>query len=525
MTNLKPWQPPHVARLVAGLKAHRVVADTSETGTGKTFTALAAARELGAKPLVICPVGTIAQWKAAAAYMGVEVHVVNYEKVRGAGKHVELGRYTFILPDSKEVVVLPGERAREVADWADDGEVILGSYLVDGDWKEQAKMRLAKMLGTAVTGTWMRRQMKKQGRIPSETDYITEVKRGRGSTVEWKAFWDMIIFDEAHRGKGRTSLESKLVCKALAGGEYVLLLSATLIETPMCLAQNGVLFGLHSGRRSGPGSSYDWLMRNGCRPSKWGGLTLSSRWEEVVVPAIRRIRDTLANSGRLCRMARKDIPGFPETLVESFLVAPTEPQKAEGLAWELHEMGKNIAAGVEDDELAITRMLRLRQGLELQKLTAMKSLMVEALQDGSAVVVALNFHESIDQFAKSIEKLDLTYAVYDGRVTPARRAEIQQQFCDDELDVIILQSAAGAEGLNLQHPVVPRETLISPDEAGWRMKQLLGRVHRAGGSFSRQRFIALSGTYEEKTHARLQRKLGAIDQFNDITFSDSDFRV
>lgn len=76
---LKPWQEDAVQWLAArnwrGLLA-------LATGTGKTFTALEAARRSGSTSvLVLTTKSTVAQWEAEATRYGVPVTVLNYEKL------------------------------------------------------------------------------------------------------------------------------------------------------------------------------------------------------------------------------------------------------------------------------------------------------------------------------------------------------------------------------------------------------------------------------------------------------------
>lgn len=82
-TGLLPWQPDSVRRLVAAWRAgERGFLDASDTGTGKTYVALAFARELGRKAMVICPKAAITSWERAGAALGVSVTAVNYEVLK-----------------------------------------------------------------------------------------------------------------------------------------------------------------------------------------------------------------------------------------------------------------------------------------------------------------------------------------------------------------------------------------------------------------------------------------------------------
>jgi Mimiviridae putative ATP-dependent RNA helicase len=77
------YQLTHIRTLVRALMKHGSALDTSDTGTGKTFTAAGAAYVLGLDLFVICPISVRADWKYAAELIGVRlVEATNYEMIR-----------------------------------------------------------------------------------------------------------------------------------------------------------------------------------------------------------------------------------------------------------------------------------------------------------------------------------------------------------------------------------------------------------------------------------------------------------
>src|SRR6202035_1416952 len=78
---------PGIQRLVYGLKTHRSALDSSEMGTGKTWRALAAVRELGRPAFVVCLKSAKAAWRDIAEELGVNLtDVVNYQGIRVLNK-------------------------------------------------------------------------------------------------------------------------------------------------------------------------------------------------------------------------------------------------------------------------------------------------------------------------------------------------------------------------------------------------------------------------------------------------------
>jgi superfamily II DNA or RNA helicase len=70
---------------------HGVVADASDTGTGKTYKVLSVAKLLNRPVAVVCPKAVIPEWRRVAALFEVPCEVINYEMVRTGKTH--LGRW------------------------------------------------------------------------------------------------------------------------------------------------------------------------------------------------------------------------------------------------------------------------------------------------------------------------------------------------------------------------------------------------------------------------------------------------
>lgn len=82
-SKLLSFQPNSVARIVHALQKHGSALDGSDMGTGKTFTAIAAAMMMNLRPAVVCPIAVIPSWKRALNHFGVSNNMVmNYEKLR-----------------------------------------------------------------------------------------------------------------------------------------------------------------------------------------------------------------------------------------------------------------------------------------------------------------------------------------------------------------------------------------------------------------------------------------------------------
>lgn len=80
---LLKYQPVHTRRLIYALDKYGSALDGSDTGTGKSFTALAAAIELKKSPFIICSKKAMHGWRKYCEMMGVyPLMIVNWEMLR-----------------------------------------------------------------------------------------------------------------------------------------------------------------------------------------------------------------------------------------------------------------------------------------------------------------------------------------------------------------------------------------------------------------------------------------------------------
>lgn len=84
---LLSYQRNHTERLIEILQKNNSVFDGSDTGTGKTYAAIATAKYLNLSPIIICPKSIISTWSRIAKEFGVKpILVTNYEALRMGNK-------------------------------------------------------------------------------------------------------------------------------------------------------------------------------------------------------------------------------------------------------------------------------------------------------------------------------------------------------------------------------------------------------------------------------------------------------
>lgn len=337
---LLPHQVEPAQRLLDTLRSRGRALDASDTGVGKTYTAMAVAKALEVTPLVICPFSVRPAWKKAAAFFGHRCEVVNYEKARGVRR-----KYHWRNPR------------------------VFGPSMV----------RLSK-------SAWGQ-----------------EVKVGKGSKWEWARNYRMFIFDEVHRCAGASSLNSKLLRAAGRQGQYVLALSATFAESPLELGALGEVLGLHNRQtwrrwlfKHGckPGVFGGYVFAEHEDPDKQAALRrrhLLNLHKELFPTYGTRVRKT-------------DIPGFPKTQLGTLLVDSTAPTKAARLVREIQEAWEELQempAAERPHHLA--ELVALQQALELLLVDPFVDLAVDAVR-ANPVVLFVNYTETARRLVAALSK-------------------------------------------------------------------------------------------------------------------------
>ena len=87
---LLSFQTAHVFQLMECLKLRNRVIDASDTGTGKTYCAIALCSLLKLTPFIVCPKSVIANWVSVCKefnlpYLGIS----NYESLKSGNYYTE----------------------------------------------------------------------------------------------------------------------------------------------------------------------------------------------------------------------------------------------------------------------------------------------------------------------------------------------------------------------------------------------------------------------------------------------------
>lgn len=106
-SGLRTWQVDAAGKLVSAIKKWNCAIDGSDMGVGKTYTAVAVARELDYNILVICPKAVVSAW-GNVLYKHFKMNdrvlgIVNYEKLKSGNKNSKIASYVLSRTSNKRV--------------------------------------------------------------------------------------------------------------------------------------------------------------------------------------------------------------------------------------------------------------------------------------------------------------------------------------------------------------------------------------------------------------------------------------
>lgn len=435
---LYPWQRDHVAHLVAVLDRHGAVLDGSDTGTGKTYGAVATARERGLKPLVVAPRVGMRKWRDVCAYLRVPFRViVGWEEAK-----------TQSFPYTSKVW---GFEPVEVTD-------------------------------------------EKTGRKVVKQKKVLE-------SIRWKSGKDdLLIFDEAHRSKGYITQNARML--AASEGTPTLLLSATLADSPRDMWAAGSRLHLHSRSDFG-----EFCKKLFCFKAKKGWAVLD---RNLAAAALHKLIYPEHGS----RIRVKELgDAFPQNHLSAELMEIAEAGKLNDLYSKLLKRVEELEGAGHHADVLVERM-RFRQAAELLKVPGILEMAEDYQEEGNGVAIFVCFRETLDQIKKHLGK---ACAVIYGGQSDEEREDERVRFENNEVPYICAMVQAGGISCDM-HDLKgkPRVSLVSPCDNATQVKQVLGRIHRAGAlSPARQIILFAAGTVEEKVYDNVAMKIHAIDIVND----------
>ena len=350
-------------------------------------------------------------------------------------------------------------------------------------------------------------------------------KRGK-KLMHWHLPEDTVVLvDEIHKCKSPFTQNAQLVISLIQQGYRVHGMSATACENPTEMRSIGYMLGLHSLTKSIPATQdtpvkygwHSWMLKNGCDQDHWGRWYLDDR----------SYLDLLKNQIYGVTGHRLTVADFPDSFrANRVFVDPINFAGAKKIAKAYNQLGitpeiidhyleaedAGESDGVENSAWMLVNILRARQLAEAIKVPDLAEIADDLQLQGNSVVIFLNFRESIDALCESLNCPSIQ-----GGQSAAERQQIIDDFQEDKIPILVINTAAGGTGLSL-HDINgkrPRVSLISPAFSAKDYMQVLGRIHRNGAkSDAVQKVMVAAGSIEERVIKIITSKLNNLKRLH-----------
>ena len=565
-SKLLPYQIPHKLQMLEAINIRKRVLDASDTGTGKTYVAIALCKELGLEPFIICPKPVIPVWDGVCKFYNVNYFgISNYEMLKNCRYYTKdyLPTKCPYMDKIIDGIVDEGDKKTNKADKADKIDRAVKSDKPNDKNKNIINARLKKFGLKNVIDS--KSDLKKFDKLNisdnsfdssdsdsnSESDNLSEfgdvidklkkVKKNKKkkcnvSFVFYLPSNVMIIFDEAHRCKNTSSMTSKLLEGFNQCENKIMILSATITDKIKCFAPFGMFFGFYQSTKQ----FKMWIkkeiiyerirnsskkLNNSSNSSNSSNQSNSNSSDTIIAEACElKIIHNKIFPQYGSRMKVKELIEaklFPETQIQADCYYLENHIEIDKLFHEINTAVLNYSVKeLYAEQLA--RLIYCRQRMEMLKMPIFFDLIEEGLSNGHSIVTFVNYVESLNYICYHMKntlksKYNSEISVIVGGQSIKEREENLNNFQSNKTRLIVIMIQAGGVGLSCHdvHKTHPRIAIISPTWSGDQMKQVLGRVHRSGGTSSIQKIVYVAKTYEEKICALIKDKLSVIDGIND----------
>lgn len=335
--------------------------------------------------------------------------------------------------------------------------------------------------------------------------------------------WDLVIVDEAHCLKNRTSANWKLVNSLQK--KFILMLTATPVENNLL-----ELYNLITVLKPGLLATETEFRKHFVLPGKPKAPRNPERLRELLTEVMVRNTRSAVDVSLPHRIAASVVvPPSPAEaqlyqMVSDYVARRYREARGGTTGFALHQLQRQAGSSAHALGRAVGRALaadKRTNPQDLRDLEAMQELAGQVSWTGKSrqlgrmlserqakTVVFTEFAPTLEHLVEVCEEHSLRYAVFSGDMSKAGKDAAIARF-RDEADVL-LSTGAGGEGRNLQFA----NTVINFD-LPWnpmRLEQRVGRVHRIGQT--QEVFVfnfCQAGTVEEQLLRLLHDKINMFE--------------
>lgn len=496
---LKSHQVEHKAKLQGILGWRAVAMDSSPTGSGKTYVALAVAQALRLHPVVIAPVSVQVAWKKVMDDHNILGTLMGYEELRGSRrygvKHPILNRTDEMTEAGTHVSKFAATES--LGKLLDSGVLFIMDEFHACKSRTSSQHKAARAIVKAADGE----AAFPVGRTAEDRYKARQRERAMVTRTALGNMPPLVQLKDGEEGKmvgrSRILLLSATPCDKPEYVNSVLRLLAVIRSRNLVRTYQGVsvwvglqeaIEGCVGGEKS-EAQVLEELGLPGAAGNHWDGTLLYYCYQRV----LNALFDLYTKYGRLRLSSSMELPPVPRVKRDMATGVYPCPCDADTLALRL---------GVESLARA-TRYGRGHQGGEIdmrevnwgaltKALTEIESAKVRLFihlvvtwctrHPAGQVAVFMHYREPIRRVAEGVRALGFPVKELTGSVSKAGRNKLLNEFSSGETRVIVSTTTVGGVGLSMhdEHGGRPRLALISPSYSAIAMHQAAGRVWRVG---------------------------------------------
>lgn len=330
-------------------------------------------------------------------------------------------------------------------------------------------------------------------------------KRKRLATKGEPEAFDVIVFDEAHKGKNLDSARSVMMRRLGSKAGFVIWASATAGQNPLELAYLAPLLAQVTGHRLSDLTSdfEDWCKQQdiGVSRGKFG------RWEwRKSQAALKKMNGWLFGGDTPAGIRRipQDIQGWKamERQILPQSMGP-EARRDYALAWSeflavVRDQARQPGKGRRKaTEIGLVAQLRFRQKSSWLRVPSTLDLIADHLDNGKRVAVSVAFHDTLEELRRHLQAAGIDPAVIHGKLPVPEKEAQRLRFQKGQTPVVLFTVEEAISLHEGEHEDVPRILLVH--DLRWsalQMAQIEGRCHR-DGKFAPTLWLFSEGTVEE----------------------------
>jgi superfamily II DNA or RNA helicase len=318
----------------------------------------------------------------------------------------------------------------------------------------------------------------------------------------------IVIFDEVHKCKNQKTANGQLLMSTKTGKFKVLMLSATISDTPKAFNIFGYMLDFYKKMSQ----ANNWI--KGMLREDMGYIGDN---KNILSAINKNIYPFRGSRMRIAELGNR----FPQNQVSAdcYNISKEKEIEVNQLFEKIHLLNNLLKSSSNSNNnntnngKFLADIIKVRQLLESIRNEIFVELVNEYLDNGYSVVIFVNFTKTIHELSRLLN----TTCIINGEISYEQQIKNTENFQNNSEKVIICNIKAGSASISL-HDLhgVPRVSLISPTFSSTDIQQALGRISRIGAKTpALQRIIYCANTCEEVICERVKSKLGFLSKLND----------